>query len=73
MNTVENVPVSHAEIIERNGGSTQFATGIAEPVNNVKAWKRNDSIPAAYWLAVVDAGFAGYKELAEAAQRRLAA
>lgn len=37
---------------------------------SVQQWKRNNSIPAAYWAAVADAGIAKLEELAKAADAR---
>lgn len=61
---VTDTNLSHAGIIDREGGPTKFGAAISEPANNVKAWKRTDSIPSPYWQGIVDAGLATYKELA---------
>ena len=57
-------------IIEAAGGSTALARAIREDPNTVHAWKRGKSIPAPYWNAVVAAGLATLKELADAAEAR---
>lgn len=68
----ENSPHSgtptHAEIIARCGGVAQVARTLGVESNNVKGWKRLDSIPSAYWRMIVDAGLASYSELARAAE-----
>lgn len=69
---VTDAPLSHAGIIDREGGPTKVGIAIVEPANNVKAWKRNDSIPSAYWQKLVDAGLATYKELAAHAALKVA-
>ena len=43
--------------------------GFDDP-NTVFAWKRTDSIPAAYWRKLSDAGVATLDELADAAAHR---
>lgn len=72
----------HATIIEDAGGATKFAAALtaatlavdsaAETIdaNLAAAWKREKSIPGAYWPRVVDAGFASHEELALAAERK---
>lgn len=64
---------THAEIIARNGGSAKVARTIGEDPNNVKGWKRLDSIPAAHWRKIVEFGLASYLELARAAEAKRAA
>lgn len=64
---------SHRAIIARNNGPAAVGRLIGVDPNTVKAWNRNDSIPAAHWHAVAGAGLATLDELAEAAARRLAA
>lgn len=61
---------SHAEIIARSGGQTAFGRKIGVSRENVKMWSVQDSIPAAYWKAIVDEGLASYLELAEYAERK---
>lgn len=69
-----NVPISHAEIIIREGGDTKVAERLGEDRNNVKAWRRVDSIPSAYWRRIVGEGISSYGELsAWAEHRKLAA
>lgn len=71
---MENVPISHSHIIVREGGDTKVADRLGEDRNNVKAWRRNDSIPAAYWRKIVVEGIASYGELSAWAEyRKLAA
>lgn len=47
-----------------------MARAISEEPNTAFAWKREGSIPAAYWPRLVDAGFATLDELAVAAEAR---
>lgn len=66
---------THTDIIMDAGGQTKVANRItteAAPVdaNLVHAWKREDSIPPAYWPRIVDAGVATLDELARAAEAR---
>ncbi len=63
---------THAEIIARNGGSTAVGRKIGVDANNVKAWKRNSSIPATYWLALSQQGLATLDELAAGAAKQAA-
>jgi hypothetical protein len=63
---------THADIITRNGGSAKVARTIGVEPNNVKGWKRLDSIPAPYWRQMVDCGLASYSELARAAEAKRA-
>lgn len=58
---------THAEIIDR---PTRFARALDADPNTVKAWKRNNSIPAAHWAKVKRAGLATLEELADAAEIR---
>jgi hypothetical protein len=72
--------VSHRDIIDRAGGpaATSRAISLIEEAasrpaidaNTVKAWKRADSIPGAYWQAFRDADLATLNELASAAAAR---
>lgn len=71
--TDTNNPITHAGIIERAGGPARVSEKCVFEGNNVKAWKRNDSIPSGYWKNFVDHGLASYGELAEAAARSKAA
>jgi hypothetical protein len=64
---------SHQAIIERAGGSAALGRLIEVDPNTVKAWKRLNSIPAAYWHAMANAEAATLDELAEAAARKAAA
>jgi len=59
--------LSHAQIIDRAGGPSKVGRAIAADPNTAKQWRRNDSIPAPYWEAMVKAEFATLDELAEAA------
>lgn len=61
---------THAEIIDR---PTRFARALGADTNRVKAWKRGDSIPAAYWSRVRRAGLATLEELANAAEAKAGA
>lgn len=66
---------THNDIIGDAGGPTKMASRIttdAAPVepNLVAAWKREGSIPPAYWPRIVDAGVATLDELALAAEAR---
>jgi hypothetical protein len=64
--------VTFLSIFERTG-ATEMARRIGFPdANTVHAWKRTDSIPAAYWKALAEAGIATLDELAEAAANRRA-
>lgn len=66
---------THNDIIDAAGGPTKFAglisteAALVEP-NLVFAWKREGSIPAAYWPRIVDATLATLDELAHAAEAR---
>ncbi len=74
--------VSHRDIIDRAGGPAATSKAISPieeaasrlPVdaNTVKAWKRQNSIPGAYWQAFRDADLATLSELAAAAAARRA-
>lgn len=64
---------SHQAIIKRNGGSAALGRLIEVDPNTVKAWKRLNSIPAAYWHAIANAKAATLDELAEAAARKAVA
>ena len=66
---------THLDIIAEAGGSTKVAGAITTdlaPVdaNLVASWKREGSIPPAYWPRLVDAGLATLDELAHAAEAR---
>lgn len=62
--------VTFLSIFERTG-ATEMARRIGfTDANTVHAWKRTDSIPAAYWKALAEAGIASLDELAEAAANR---
>lgn len=61
---------SHAKIIEDYGGSAKVAHAIGAEPNTAKPWKRNDSIPSAYWNSIAKAGIATLEELAEAAAEK---
>lgn len=66
---------THNDIIADAGGPTKMASRItteAAPVeaNLAFAWKREGSIPPAYWPRIVDAGVATLDELAHAAEAR---
>lgn len=61
---------SHKGIIARNGGPASVGRKINIDPNTVKAWNRLDSIPAAHWQAMSDAGAASLDELAQAAARK---
>jgi hypothetical protein len=69
----ETEPVSHSSVIERAGGSARLGLLIGEDANNVRGWKRTNSIPAAYWMRIVNSGLASYNELALWAEQRKAA
>lgn len=58
---------SFQEIIKDAGGPTKLAQRISAPLENAKAWKRNNSIPAPYWQAIEEAQVATLQELAAAA------
>lgn len=66
---------THNDIIDEAGGPTKFAAlisaegALVEP-NLVFAWKRESSIPAAYWPRIVRANCATLDELAHAAEAR---
>lgn len=62
--------LTFAEILARNGGVAQVARLIGVDANNVKGWKRLNSIPAPYWRVLVDHGLASYAELARAAEMK---
>ena len=67
MRKVRKSFVTHSGIIERADGPAALARAIGQDPNTVKAWKRNDSIPAPHWQAIADKGVATLQELAEAA------
>lgn len=60
---------SHTAIIARNGGPAAIGRLIGIDPNTTKAWKRLDSIPAAHWQSLANAGAASLDELAAAAAR----
>ena len=61
-----------AQIFDRTG-PTEMARRIGfDDPNTVHAWKRTESIPAAYWRKLADAEVATLDELADAAARRRA-
>lgn len=60
---------SHTAIIARNGGPAAIGRLIGVDPNTTKAWKRLDSIPAAHWQSLANAGVATLDELAAAAAR----
>lgn len=64
---------THRGIIDRAGGPAAVGRKINVEPNTTKAWKRLDSIPAAHWQALAQAGIATLDELASAAARRLEA
>lgn len=61
---------THRDIIAEAGGPTKLAERIAVERWLAGAWKREDSIPAAYWPRLVDAGLATLDDLAHAAEAR---
>lgn len=61
---------SHRDIIQRAGGPAAFGHQIKVSPNNVKAWKRLDSIPGPYFRQIAEAGLATLEELAAAAAAR---
>lgn len=61
---------THLKIIADAGGPSALARIAGADPNTAKQWKRNDSIPAAYWSAIVAAGAANLEELADAAAHR---
>lgn len=59
-----------ASIFDRTG-PTEMARRIGfDDPNTVYAWKRTESIPAAYWRRLADADVATLEELADAAVNR---
>lgn len=62
--------LTHSGLIERGGGPAFVGRAIEVDPNTTKAWKRLNSIPAAYWSAIAEAGIATLDELAEAAANR---
>lgn len=59
-----------ADVIDAFGGATSFAAIIGRKPSTASEMKRNGSIPARYWLKVVEA--AGEKGLADITLERLA-
>lgn len=70
MQTTQAAPIDHRAVIVRAGGSTALARQIDRDPNNVKAWKRLNSIPSGHWQAIADAGVATLDELAAAAAKK---
>lgn len=64
---------THAQIILDAGGPAAVGEITTVDPNTTKKWKANDSIPAAYWSALVEAGKATLEELADAAAAKRAA
>ncbi|MDP1598988.1 hypothetical protein [Phenylobacterium sp.] len=58
---------SHQQIITDANGPSAVARIVGAEAGTAKQWRRNDSIPAAYWAAMADAGLATLEELAVAA------
>lgn len=61
---------THLDIIADAGGPTKMGARIQVEAGLVHAWKRENSIPAAYWARVVDAEISNLDELAAAAEAR---
>lgn len=61
---------THADIIEAAGGNAAMARAVNADANLVNQWKRQRSIPAAWWKAVSTANLATLEELAAAAEAR---
>jgi len=61
---------SHPDIIADAGGPTKLAATISVEKGLVSAWKRENSIPAAYWPRLVAAELTTLDELAAAAEAR---
>lgn len=66
-NTDPQSKLAHRDMIDRAGGIAELGRKIGVDPNTVKAWKRLDSIPAAYWARLSREGVATLTELAEAA------
>lgn len=67
---------THSDIIVDAGGPAAVARSLDVPgvlTNNVKSWRRNNSIPAPYWRRFADCRFATLTELANAVARAPAA
>ncbi len=62
----------HSQILVEAGGPSAVALKLLVPPGNVKQWRRSNSIPAPYWKAMVDHGFATLEELASSAAKRRA-
>ncbi|MEH0194542.1 hypothetical protein V7S57_02285 [Caulobacter sp. CCNWLY153] len=66
---------THTDIIADAGGPTRLARSISTTAavvdaGLVAAWKREESIPPAYWPRIVAAEIATLEELAHAAEAR---
>lgn len=57
---------AHHEIIADIGGPAAIARIVGADPNSAKQWRRNDSIPAKHWHALVAAGKASWAELGAA-------
>lgn len=61
---------THTDIIKRAGGATELGRRIGVDPNTVHAWKRANSIPAAYWRGIAEEQIATLDQLADAAAAR---
>lgn len=64
---------THQKIIDDGSGPSAFGRAVGADPNTAKQWRRNDSIPAAWWAAVAGADLATLEELAHAAAAKRAA
>lgn len=61
---------THLDIIADAGGPTKLGVLINVEAGLIHAWKRENSIPAAYWPRIVAAEISTLDELAAAAEAR---
>ena len=64
---------THQQIIADIGGPAAIARIVGAEANAAKQWRRNDSIPAKHWHAIVEAGRASWAELGAATAKKAGA